>query len=589
MRRIPVAAQVLILAIVPLVMQLLLLLWMADLQSQAEQQLNQAVRQREIAESISKLMSLAYDVVRHAADDPDSQLKAVEEITSRTRSAYEELKTVIEPGSDLQKAVERSENASLQVQQTFKMIVSTPDGKLRKPLWVSLRGSVKEMIFGGLLSAEKELKAMAEKGMLTESALREKFQRVALFGSTATLIVSGTLALLLASNISRRLKRLDDNNLRLASNLPLPAPMSGGDEIARIDQTFHEMVRVLKETATKEHLVIEGARDVICSIEKSGRIVAINPACTEMLGLTPEELIGARLINLIAEEPEVAQSFLEQLQKINQSEPVEIKLRHRDLRPIDTSWSVQWSEDEHTAFCVVHDISERRAAERLREEVLYMVSHDLRTPLTTLNHVFEVLSSTNSQYQERRAHYVQLGERNVERLIRLISDLLDIEKIRSGKMVLETESVHLDECFQACLEALAPAAEGKGVHLSADETSIVVSGDADKIDRVIINLVGNAIKYSNSGDSVRVAAEADSEKVTVSIIDEGPGIPADQLDKVFERFHQVQGDDQAKGSGLGLTICKAFVELHGGKIWAERVSPRGTKFAFTLPRQAEAG
>lgn len=398
MRRIPVAAQVLILAIVPLVMQLLLLVWMADLQSQAEFQLNQAVKQKKVADNLSKLLATSYDVVRHIGDDPEAQLKACEAANEQTRRAYDDLRTVVEPGTPLQAAIERSEKASHTVQRIFRDIVLSPTDRNRRPLWVSLRGSIKEMIFGGLLEAEKGVKALAEQSMDNQSALREKFQHVALFGSAATLLVSGTLALILAGNISRRLKRLDDNNLRMASNLPLQPAMKGKDEIARIDQTFHQMVKVLQATANKEHLVIEGARDVICSVEKSGRIVAMNPACNKMFGYLAEDMMGARLINFIAEDPQRASEFVEQLQQDNQLEPIEIKLLHKDKREIDTSWSVQWSKDEQVAFCVVHDISDRRAAERLRQEVLHMVSHDLRTPLTTLGNVFEFCQTLTQRW-----------------------------------------------------------------------------------------------------------------------------------------------------------------------------------------------
>jgi PAS domain S-box-containing protein len=584
MRRIPVAAQVLILAIVPLVMQLMLLLWMADLQSQAEYQLNQAVKQKRISDEIAKLMALVYDVARHTADNEAAQVSAGAEMSKRLKITYDELRTLVEPGTELARRINHSEKASLEVQRIYIEIVHAPSSLARKPLWAEARGYVKEMIFSGLLDAQKELKKLAEEGMESQSEIREKFQHVALFGSAATLIVSGALALLLAGNISRRLKRLDDNNVRLASGMSLQPALKGSDEIARIDQTFHQMVKVLKDTANKEHLVIESARDVICSVDKNGRIIDINPACTTMLGYLPEDLIGARLINFIAEDAEQANWFMDNIFQGSQAEPVEIKLRHRDnKREVDTSWSVQWSQEKEVAFCVVHDVSERRAAERLRQEVLHMVSHDLRTPLTTLGNVFEFLSNSDSALVDKRAHYIQLGERNVERLIGLISDLLDVEKIRSGMMMIDREAVHLDECFQACIEALLPTADSRGVKLVVDETTVVTTGDPNKIDRVIINLVGNAIKYSESGDQVRVHAEADDEKVTVTITDEGKGIPEDQLEKVFERFHQVRGEDQASGSGLGLTICKAFVELHGGKIWAERRESKGTRFCFTLP------
>ncbi len=584
MPRIPVAAQVLILAIVPLVMQLMLLLWMADLQSQAEYQLNEAIKQKKIADCIARLMANIYDVARHAADTEPAQRIAADEMALRTNAAYAELKRLVEPGTALSDEINRSEEASHRVESTFRQILTSPSNAERKPLWIALRGCIKEMVYGGLLTAQKEVKMLAQQGMETQSEIRERFQRVALMGSTITLLFSGSLALLLAGNISRRLKRLDDNNIRLASNLPLQPAMKGADEIARIDQTFHQMAKVLQETVRKEHLVIEGAKDVICSIDRAGRVIAINPACTKMLGYQPEDLIGARLINLIAEEPSQANEFMECLYQDVHTDPIEIRLRHKDQHEVDSSWSVQWSKDENISFCVVHDVSERRAAERLRQEVLHMVSHDLRTPLTTLGNVFEFLSNSDSELVEKRSHYIQLGERNVERLIGLISDLLDVEKIRSGKMMIDKEAVHLDECFQACIEALLPTAESRGVKLLVDETSLVVSGDANKIDRVVINLVGNAIKYSKSGDQVTVNAQADGDLVTVTISDEGAGIPEDQLDKVFERFHQVRSEDGSTGSGLGLTICRAFVELHGGKIWAERRESRGTKFCFTLPK-----
>jgi PAS domain S-box-containing protein len=565
-------------------MQLMLLLWMADLESQAEYQLNQAVRQKKLAAGLSRLMALIYEVARSTADTDEAQLIAADDVAVKTKAAYAELNSLVEPGTELAADLARSEKASHNVENTFRLLVRTPTREAKKPMWIALRASVKEMVYGGLLDAQKEVKALAQQGLETESQLRERFQHVALFGGAFTLLFSGGLALILAGKISRRLKRLDDNNIRLASNLPLQPAMKGADEIARIDQTFHQMAKVLQETVRKEHLVIEGAKDVICSIDRGGRVVAMNPACTKMLGYQPEDLIGARLINLIAEEPSLANEFMERLYQDVHTDPIEIRLRHKDTHEVDSSWSVQWSKDESISFCVVHDVSERRAAERLRQEVLHMVSHDLRTPLTTLGNVFEFLSNSDSELVEKRSQYIQLGERNVERLIGLISDLLDVEKIRSGMMMIDKEAVHLDECFQACIEALLPTAESRGVKLVVDETSLVVSGDANKIDRVIINLVGNAIKYSNSGDQVRVNAQADGDEVTVTIADEGSGIPEDQLDKVFERFHQVRSEDGATGSGLGLTICRAFVELHGGKIWAERRESKGTKFCFTLPK-----
>ncbi len=579
------------LAIVPLAMQLVLLLWMADLQSKAEIQLGQATRSKKIADHMSSLMAVTYFVAKHADDDKESQEKAAHESAVRMHDIFSQLKTLVEPKSELAATVARSEATSLKMYEIFDKILATDDRAIRNPLWIEMRARVKEMLYGDLLNTQKQYELYAKQGVDTEFKLRQRFHDVALFGGAINLLLSGGLALFLASNIARRLKRLDDNNIRLASNLPLGPAIAGSDEIARVDHTFRQMAKALRDTARKEHQVIEGARDWICSIDKSGRIIATNPACLKMLGYTTDELLGARLVNFISEENALTEQFVAGFANDREEQSADIQLSHKSNGKVDTSWSIQWSESEQTSFCVVHDVSERRAAEQLRQEVLHMVSHDLRTPLSTLGNVFRFLSQSDSGLVEKTKTYIQLGERNVVRLIAMVNDLLDIEKIRSGKMLIEKEAVPLDECFQACIEALLPAAEQAGLRLEVDPTALIVSGDADKIDRVIINLTANAIRYSKSGDTVRVYAEPSAsdceyQMVTVHVIDQGLGIAEDQLDSVFERFHQLKDEKSAEGSGLGsglgLTICKAFVELHGGKIWATRL-PQGTQFSFTLP------
>lgn len=585
MTKVSLAAQVLMLAIVPLSMQLALLLWMADLQSKAETQLTQAKRSKKIADHMSSLMALTYFAAKHADDDSQSQKAAADESAARMKNIFSQLKTLVEPNSELATTVARSEATSLKMYQIFEKIVATDDKAVRAPLWLELRARVKEVLYGDLLNTQKQYELYAKQGVDTEFKLRERFHDVALVGGAINLLLSGGLALFLASKIARRLKRLDDNNIRLAANLPLGPAIAGADEIARVDRTFRQMAKAMQETARKEHQVIEGARDWICSIDKSGRIIATNPACLKMLGYQTDELLGARLVNFISENDLQSEQVINRFFSSTDEQSIDIQLQHKSRQKVDTSWSIQWSEDEQTFFCVVHDVTERRAAEQLRQEVLHMVSHDLRTPLSTLGNVFRFLSQSDSGLVEKTKTYIQLGERNVTRLIAMVNDLLDIEKIRSGKMIIEKEAVHLDECFQACIEALLPAAEQAGVRLEVEQTSLIVSGDADKIDRVIINLAANAIRYSKAGDMVRVYAECSetkSEMVTVNVIDQGLGIAEDQLASVFERFHQLKDEKSAEGSGLGLTICKAFVELHGGEIWATRLA-QGTQFSLTLP------
>jgi signal transduction histidine kinase len=213
-----------------------------------------------------------------------------------------------------------------------------------------------------------------------------------------------------------------------------------------------------------------------------------------------------------------------------------------------------------------------------------MITHDLRTPLSTINNVLDFFENgTYGTFDAKGRNYVLMAKRNADRMVALINDLLDIEKIKSGMMQLEIDTVSLSRCFSNCQAASLGLAEEMAVKLEFAPTEITVEADEQRLDRVLSNLVANAIKYSPKGTTVKVSADQQRNAVAIRVEDQGPGIPPDMLEAVFERFQQVGGSSKSKGgSGLGLTICKAIVELHGGKIWVESRG-QGSTFIFTLP------
>jgi len=228
-------------------------------------------------------------------------------------------------------------------------------------------------------------------------------------------------------------------------------------------------------------------------------------------------------------------------------------------------------------------MTDMRRAEKLRQEVMAMITHDLRTPLATINNVLDFFENgTSGTFDEKGHRYVQMAKRNADRMVSLINDLLDIEKIKSGMMQLEIDSVRLSRCFANCEMISAAIAEESGVKLLFESTEIFIEADEQRLDRVLTNLVANAIKYSPKGKTVTISAHRQKNAVMVRVQDQGPGIPADMLESVFERFQQVGAAKTKGGSGLGLTICKAIVEMHGGKIWVESAD-QGSTFIFTLP------
>ena len=167
----------------------------------------------------------------------------------------------------------------------------------------------------------------------------------------------------------------------------------------------------------------------------------------------------------------------------------------------------------------------------------------------------------------------------------LVNDLLDIEKVKSGLMTLDKQELDLQDCFTAARELAGAFAEEAGVKIEVVPCDLVVIADQDRVTRVLGNLIANAVKFSPKGGFIRVEATMDGAWVYTAVSDQGPGIPADQLEHIFERFRQVENSNTKGkgGSGLGLTICQAIVELHGGKIWVENLPKQGSRFIFTLP------
>ncbi len=226
---------------------------------------------------------------------------------------------------------------------------------------------------------------------------------------------------------------------------------------------------------------------------------------------------------------------------------------------------------------------------RFRQEVLQMVSHDLRTPLSTVQSLITMAEDGMlGQINERGQRLLAVADRNVQHMITLINDLLDIEKIESGSIHLEKADVPVSSIFEQAEQAVMQAAQARGVAIEIATVDLVAYGDGNRLVQVLVNLLANAIKFSPAGSTVRLSAEARPGAVEFTVSDRGRGIPAAKLGSIFERFQQVRSTDASEqgGSGLGLAICKALVELHGGDIRVESEEDRGSSFSFRIPSRS---
>jgi signal transduction histidine kinase len=227
--------------------------------------------------------------------------------------------------------------------------------------------------------------------------------------------------------------------------------------------------------------------------------------------------------------------------------------------------------------------------DQLKSDFVSNVSHELRTPLTAIKGAVDlVLREVAGPLTEKQTHYLIRVRSNTQHLTSLINDVLDLSKIESGSSEVKFNRVSLSSLVHEVIETLRPVAAEKAITLDpiVTERSIFVWADPDKVNQVLMNLIGNAIKFTPASGTVTVSTSRSGKKnVQVSVSDTGPGVLPGEREKIFDKFYQIAeaGGAKPKGTGLGLAICKALVELHGGKIWVESEIKHGSTFSFTLP------
>jgi len=225
--------------------------------------------------------------------------------------------------------------------------------------------------------------------------------------------------------------------------------------------------------------------------------------------------------------------------------------------------------------------------DRLKSEFLSTVSHELRTPLTSIRSFSEILLRYEVDDPEKRKKFVGIIQTEAERLTRMINDLLDLSKIEAGRQELHQEPLELEAVFSRALSTTHGLFEEKGLTGTSETESNIspVYADADRLHQVLTNLIANAVKFSPAQGTIRLNARMQDGQVLISVADQGPGIPGDKLEQVFERFQQVRDPQKSHplGTGLGLTISRDIVEQMGGKIWVESTLGAGAVFSFTLP------
>lgn len=413
----------------------------------------------------------------------------------------------------------------------------------------------------------------------------QKLIWASLIAVAISLVVAVGLGFYYAYSIRLPLKHLSQNGLLLSSRKELLPTLQAQDEFSRLDRLLHTVADNVKTALLREQSIIENAGDMICSIDADGKLCSVNTGGERLLGSPKESLINKKLTELsVPEQFEEAQECLKVSIGSRLAQTFELRLRCQDGSTIDSLWSCLWSQPHQLLFCVVHNISEQKKAERLREDFTEMISQDLRLPLVEIHDSLQMVASGNvGEVSATVAKDVSVADRNVNRLVDLVNDLLDFQRLNTGTTALEVGNYDLVEISRDAAALVQSLVMERGINLILPSGTMVVQCDGKKLMQALLNLISNAIKYSPERGTVAVEILNTGTSVQVLVKDEGPGVPDDFKLAIFEPFQQAPSAKGKVGTGLGLAICKSIAEVHGGSIRVLDGDSGGSVFSLEIP------
>jgi len=436
-----------------------------------------------------------------------------------------------------------------------------------------------------------------------------QLRRSLVIASIAILLVGIVTSLVFSRMLASRVDQLKDFSRRVARGDFRPLRFAGPrDELAELADALNETaqrlegtIRSLSGERNRSSAILRSMVEGVAVIDAQERLVFINRAFAEILNLDAERSEGrsileilrhSELVGLIRKalrgeeglETNIAMGFVQQRSFAVTAAPVKALDTAGKIAPPGSA--VETSEPSG-AVVVLHDVTDLRRLERVRQDFVANVSHEFKTPLTAIQGFAETLLAGALEDPRNNRRFLEIIREHAARLARLTDDLLKLARIEAGKLEVQFSPVTVADLVDGCTETALLKAERKQIAMSIDvpPTFPAVRGDAALLHEVLQNLIDNAIQYTPSGGSVHVGAATSGREAVITVEDTGIGIPLADQERIFERFYRVDAarSREAGGTGLGLSIARHIVEAHGGHISVESEVGGGSKFSFSLP------
>jgi PAS domain S-box-containing protein len=604
----------LVLVAVPLIFQLLFVAILSKLLFDAESVAAREARAKAIVYKAERLDQLVYQatatLVQYGATADPSLGNKFSLIEAQIPKEKEELVRAVADDPvhrPIVVMVVPLIDRALVLMKEAKRTLDESEGKMTIEYMQELRGEIQSVLAGlypklnEVAEAERQIVQSTPEQML-------KFNRTIHNFIFAAVLLNVAIALALAFYFHlgtvRRLAVMVENARRIVVKEQLQDKLIGTDEIAHVDHVFHDMAAALAEAARKEQEALEiiksseaRIRSVVNNMpvglvvtNERGMIEFLNARLERLLGFKQAEVAGKHLTTFFPINTQKnPDAFVNSLRQSAAGRLVELEVGNSSgsIVPIEISLSELPMNNENYLLVSFTDISERRQIEQMKRDLIAMVSHDLRTPLMSMLISLAMITEGRAgPISEHAKNLLQSCEAGVERLIALVKSLLDAEKIKSGQLNLDRRRLPLSVILESSVDAVLSFASQNQVKIELQAKDIEITADGERLVQVVINLLSNAVKFSPKGGSVKIVSEETAQHVEVKVIDQGRGVPASYKEIIFERFQQVASTDATEkgGTGLGLPICKAIIEQHGGTIGVESEEGMGSTFWFRLPK-----
>ena len=516
------------------------------------------------------------------------------------------LVNVIDNNSKILASSSKNGNDDYLAKRSFDPLVSQviKTGESTKQIQYNADSNKRVWIYVSPVKKDNEVIGVISLMADIESVYQEvnSISRIFIVGTILSILITTVIGFVASKTVTSSIEKMSSQVKKMAlGNYGTVVGIDTDDEIGDLAKVFNRISKRIEEeqavTETERRklaTIIESMMDGIIATDNNGRIILINTSAEDMLGGRDDEIfIGKDVLKILnITEYESIEEILEAEDSLlvntsNDNDELLLRAEISKIEKEDKEDLTQMSTELEGYIIVLYDVTDQERQEKERREFVSTVSHELRTPLTTMNSYIEALEEGVLEDKELAPQFIDTIHKETTRMIRMVNELMQLGKMDIKEEHYEKEFIDINKMLEQITDRFALTHPEKNFIKHISKTPIFVEGDQDKLTQVFDNIVNNAIKYSPNGKNItiRVRQNYHHNRVSISIKDEGVGIPLVHIDKIFNRFYRVDKSRQRSmgGTGLGLALAKTIVEAHKGRIWAQSREGYGSIIFVTLP------